>query len=107
MPGLSYTSHHPNHLSHFGFSGLARAVHVGGPSYHSNMRSIDGDRLNDILDVVEAVYCEPAYDVLTAAEWVALAQRYRFLLGRLDVLTYELTSPFVLPHGNVRRERRA
>ncbi|MGD1171257.1 hypothetical protein ACKUVQ_24600 [Mycobacterium seoulense] len=36
---------------------------------------------------------------LTAPELVAALDRYLFLVGRLDALIYELSSPFVRPVG--------
>ncbi|OBG71837.1 hypothetical protein [Mycobacterium sp. E3305] len=38
-------------------------------------------------------------DSLTAVELVAALDRYGFLLGRLDALIYELSSPFGPPRG--------
>ncbi len=66
------------------------------------MRSINGYRriaallyqFEEALDRLDA-----SLDSLTAPELVAVLDRYLFLVGRLDALIYELSSPFVRPVG--------
>lgn len=66
------------------------------------MRSIDPcSRVAALLDAFEAAQdlLVASFDSLTAPELVAALDRYGFLLGRLDALIYELSSPFGRPIG--------
>jgi hypothetical protein len=88
-------------LRPFRFSGFSGAIYVGGRSYYSHMRSInDVARFDRLLDAIEAAHDRVLalpFDWLTRSELLSILKRYEFLMGRLDALEYELTSPFGRP----------
>jgi hypothetical protein len=55
------------------------------------------DAAFDELDAAIGRFLAAPLGPLTAAELLAMLERYAFLMGRLDSLRYELTSPFVRP----------
>jgi hypothetical protein len=55
----------------------------------------------DELDATIGRFLAAPLGSLTAPELLAILERYAFLMGRLDALQYELTSPFVRPARRV------
>jgi hypothetical protein len=65
------------------------------------MRSINRchqiDAIFDELDAAQSRLLASSFDSLTGPELLAVLGRYALLMGRLDALRYELTSPFARP----------
>ena len=57
------------------------------------------DALFDEFDAAHSRFLASSFDSLTAPELLAVSERYAFLMGRLDALRYELSSPFGRPSG--------
>jgi hypothetical protein len=62
-----------------------------------SIRSRSVETLLDEFDVAQDRFLALDLDGLTVPELLGLRERYAFLMGRLDALKYELTSPFVSP----------
>jgi hypothetical protein len=66
------------------------------------MHSIDGLKVDVLLDEFDAAHSRflaSRLDLLTVPELLAVMEHYEFLMGRLDALKYELTSPFARRAG--------
>lgn len=53
----------------------------------------------DALSAVVSRFQRHSYEALTPSRLVEVLEERAFLLGQLDALTYELSSPFGLPNG--------
>lgn len=62
------------------------------------MHSIDA--LLDEFEAAHSRFLSSRFDSLTHPKLLAVLERYALLVGRLEALRYELTSPFARPSRN-------
>jgi hypothetical protein len=63
------------------------------------------DAAFDEFDAAIGRFLAASFGSLTAPELLAILERYALLIGRLDALRYELTSPFRAPGRPDKRRR--